>query len=85
MAHCPEIVNFVGLHFLNDSDEIGRIGKVSVMQTKMRIVDVRIFVEMIYTIGVEKLAAALNSVYFIPVIEQEFGKISSILSCNSCD
>jgi hypothetical protein len=48
-----EIVDFVGLHFLDDADQIRRVGQVAVLQEETDVRLVRIMVQMIDAIGVD--------------------------------
>ena len=80
MALCGEIVNFGGLGVLGDADEIGRISHIAVVQHEPRIFFVRVLIEMIDAIGVERRGAALDAVDAIALAEQEFGEISAILA-----
>ena len=42
-----EIVDFVRLRFLDDANQVGRVGQITVMQDEARIGHLRIFVEML--------------------------------------
>lgn len=39
-----EIVNLVGLRFLNEPDQVGRVGQIAVVQEKARLAFVRVVV-----------------------------------------
>ena len=54
MALRREIVDFVRLYLLDDMDEAARIGHVPMMKNEMAIRDVRILVQVIDAVGVEK-------------------------------
>ena len=49
-----EIVDFRRLRFLNNTDEVRRIGHVAVMQCEAHVLLVLILVEMIDAIGIER-------------------------------
>src|SRR5262249_15635127 len=54
MALGGEIVNFDGLHFLNDANEICRIGHVAVVQKELYARPMRILIKMIDACSVER-------------------------------
>ena len=53
MAHRAEIVDLIGLHFLDDAYQVGAVSQITVMQDKMPVVDMRILVEPIDPIRIE--------------------------------
>ena len=66
MALCREIVDFVGLHLLDDANEIGRIGQITVMQLETDVLLVRVLVQMIDAIGIEGRRPALDAMNVYP-------------------
>ncbi len=73
VAHRGEVVDLVGLHFLNDADQVGGVGQVAVVQLEALVVDVRVLVEVVDAVGVERRGAALDAVHFVAFGQQEFG------------
>ena len=65
MTHRREVVNFVRLHLLDDADQVGGIGQVTVMEHEMLVVDVRILVQMVDTVRIEQRRPALDAVDFV--------------------
>ena len=53
VALCSEIVNFIGLNFLHETDEVRRIRKIAVVQAEPCRVFVRIGVEFVHAFGIE--------------------------------
>lgn len=53
MRLCTEIINFVGLDFLQDTDEVGSISQITVVKLQLWVRAVRIFVDMIDAFGIE--------------------------------
>jgi hypothetical protein len=51
---CGQIVDLVGLRFLNDTDEIGCVGHIAVMQVKGDAPLVWIMNEMVDAVGIER-------------------------------
>ena len=47
VALCRQVVDFVGLRFLNDANQVGGIGDVAVMQEEPRIAFMRVDVQVI--------------------------------------
>jgi hypothetical protein len=80
-----QIVDFVGLHLLDDADEAGRIGEVAVVQDEAAGFDMRVLIQMIDAIGVKERTAALDAVDFIAFIQQKFGQVSTVLTRDAGD
>ncbi len=80
VAHGGEVVDFVGLHLLNDADEVGRVGQVAVVQDEILVLDVRVLVQVVDAVGVEERGTALDAVNDIALLEQEFGKVGAVLA-----
>ena len=53
MAHRAQVVDFIRLHFLQDTGQVGGIGQVAVVQVEFRVRRVRILINMIDTFGVK--------------------------------
>ena len=75
-----EIVDFRRLRFLDEADQIGRVGHVAVVQEEFDVLDMRIDVEMIDALGIERRRAALDAVHDIALCEQQLGEIGAVLA-----
>ena len=80
-----EVVDFVGLHLLDDADEAGGIGEVAVVQDELAVVLVRILVQVVDAVGVEQGSAALDAVDFVALFQQEFGEVGAVLAGDAGD
>ena len=49
------------------------------MQLEARVLNVRIFVNMVYTLGIEQGRTAFNTVHFIAFAQQKLCQIGTIL------
>jgi hypothetical protein len=78
-----QVVNLVRLHQLNDADQVGRIGEIAVVQEQLDAALVRILVQVIDAIGVERRRAPLDAVNLVALPEQELRKIRTVLAGNS--
>ena len=83
MALRPEVVDLIGLHFLYDTDQVGRVGQVAVVQEEPDVFFVRILVEMIDALGVEEAAASFDAVDFVVFAKQQLGQVRSVLPGNA--
>ncbi len=54
MAHRRQVVNLIRLCFLDDAGHVHRISQITVMQKKVLILGMRILVEVIDAVGIEK-------------------------------
>ena len=80
-----EIVDLVGLRFLHDADQVGRIGHVAIVQDKLLVRLVRVLIEMLDAAGVERRRAPLDAVDGVALVEQQFGKIRPVLPGDAGD
>ncbi len=48
-----EVIDLIGLHFLDDADQVGAVRQVAVMQDKAAVFRVRAFIEMVNARAVE--------------------------------
>ena len=82
MALGCQVVYFVGLDLLNDTHEVCRIRKISVMENETKIFLMGILVQMIDSLGVEKRRASFDAVHFISLCQQQLRQIGAVLSGN---
>jgi hypothetical protein len=68
---------------LDNADQAGAIGEISMVQEEFNIGIVSIPVEVIYPISIEERCAPLNSMDDIPLAKEKFRKICPILPCDS--
>ena len=80
MALRGKIVDLVRLHFLNDSNQIGGISQIPVVQRETDIFLMRILVKMINAIGIEGRCAALYTMNVVALRQKEVGQVRAILS-----
>ena len=85
MALCTKVVDLIGLHLLDDSNQVGAVGEVPVMEHQPRITLMRILIEMINSVRVEATGPALDSMYLVSLLEKKFGQIAAVLAGDSCD
>ena len=67
-----------------DNTPINNIGDKAV-SNKIAIIDVRILIEVINTVGIEQWGAAFNAMYNVVFLQQKLCQIGSILPGNSGD
>ena len=53
MALGAEVVDFVGLRFLHDTNEVAGVAQVSVVQLEIDVLDVRVLVDVVNALCVE--------------------------------
>jgi len=68
------------LNLLNDSDEAGTIGQVSVVQKKADARVMAILIQVINTIRVEETSATLYPVNDVPLVKEELSEVRAILA-----
>jgi len=80
-----QIVNLARLRVLDDSDQIGRIGHVAEVHEEPHIREMRVPVQVVNPAGIERRGTALDAVYLVALLEEQFGQIGAVLPGHSCD
>src|SRR6185312_15843315 len=80
-----EVVDFVGLHFLDDVEQGAGVGEVAVMEDEMAVGDVRVLIEVVDAAGVEERSRTLDAMDLIPLLQEKFSEVGSVLSGDSSD
>ena len=80
VAHGRQVVNFIGLHLLDDPRQVHRIGHIAVMEGEIPVLDVGVLIDMVYPLGIEEGTAPFQSVYHIPFFQEELAQVGTILS-----
>ncbi len=82
---CGEIVDFIRLHGLDDSDQIGGVGHIAEVKDEPRIGLVRVLIDVVDPAGVERGRTALDPVHLVAFRQEQVRKISPVLARNACD
>jgi hypothetical protein len=85
MALGGKIVDFDRLDFLNQTDQVGGIAQVAVMQLEPHVVLVQVAVQMLDPSRVERRRAPLDAVDDVTLRQQKFSQISAVLPGNACN
>ena len=85
MALSGEVIDLVGLNILQQTDQVGCVGHIPVMQEEPGLALMRIDINVIDASSVEGRRPPLDAVNDIALIEQEPGQQSPILPGHSCD
>ena len=85
MALGAEVIDLIGLHLLDDPDQVGAVGEVSVVENKSRIAFMWILIEVINPAGVEAASPPLDAMHLVTLIQQEFRQIAAILTGDASD
>ena len=85
MALGCEVVDFIGLHFLDNADQVGAVGHIAVVQVQLYIGLVRILVEVVNTVGIEQRTAAFDTVHAVAFLEKELGEVRAVLTGDTCN
>ncbi|MPN47678.1 hypothetical protein SDC9_195282 [bioreactor metagenome] len=80
-----KVVDLVGLHLLDDADQVGGIGQVAVVQDQAPAWLVRILVEVIDALGVEGGGTTLDAMDLVALFQQKFRQIGAVLTGDSRD
>jgi len=80
-----EVVDFVRLHFLQDTGQVGAIRKIAIVQLEAGIFDVRILIDVIDALGVELRSPALDAMNFITLFQQKFRQVGTVLAGHAGD
>jgi hypothetical protein len=85
MTHSRQVVYFIRLHFLNYPYEVSGIGEIAIMQNEISVFHMWILVQVVYSVGIKHGAPALDPMNHISLLQQQFRKVSAVLSGNSGD
>ena len=82
VTHGCQVINFIGLHLLNDTGDVHRVGKVAIVQYQIAVLHMRILIQVIDAVGIEQRRATLHPMYNISHFQQVFCQIGAILPGN---
>jgi len=85
MALGAEVVDFVGLDLGYDAGEVRSIRQVAVMQLQVRVGRMRILVDVVDPLRVEKRSTALDAVHLVALLEEKLGQVGAVLAGNAGD
>jgi hypothetical protein len=80
-----EVVDLVGLGFLDDAHQVAGVGQVAVVQPEAGVFDVWVLVDVVDALGVEQAGAALDAVHDVAFFKQEFGQVAAVLAGDAGD
>ena len=79
MALGAEVINLIGLHLLDDPDEVGAVGKVAVVEHQARIAYMGILVEVVNPAGVEAAGTPLDPMNLVALLKQQLRQVAAVL------
>ena len=85
MALGGQVVDFIGLHLLDDANQAGGVRQVPIVQDELAAGFVRVLVEVVDAVGVEQAAAALDAVHLVALVQQELGQVGAVLPRHAGD
>ena len=80
-----EVVDFVGLHLLDDPDQVRRVRHVAEVELEAHVLLVRVVIQVIDPIRVEQRRASLDAMDFVSLLQQELCEISAVLPSDAGD
>jgi hypothetical protein len=80
-----EIVDLVRLHELDDADQVRRVGEIAVVQEQLDVTLVRVLVQVIDAIRVERGRTSLDAVHLVSLAEQQLREIGAVLARDTGD
>jgi len=80
-----QVVNLIGLNPAEDFAKAHAVHQIAVVQHQPCLGIMRVFVQMFDSIGVERAAPADDAVNLIPLFEQQFRKVRTILAGDAGD
>ena len=85
VAHRRQIVDLVWLYLLNQSNQVGAVGQIAIMQEKASVTFVWVLIQMIDAVCIEQRGTSFEAVDLIAFFQKELGKVGSVLSGYACD
>jgi hypothetical protein len=80
-----EVVNLVGLRFLQDANDVGRVGHIAIMQMEGNTLLVRIMNQVVEAPGIEGRRTALHAMDHVSLGQEKFGKVGAVLPGHAGD
>jgi hypothetical protein len=80
MALGTQVVDLVGLHLLDDAGQVAGVAQVAIVQLEAGIVNVRVLVDVVHPLGVERAGAALDAVHDVAFLQQQFSQVAAVLA-----
>ena len=80
-----QVVDLIRLRLLHDADQIGGIGQVAVVQVQANATVMRILVEMIDAIGIERGGPAFDAVNLVALLQQQLRQVGAVLAGDTGD
>ena len=80
-----EIVDLVGLQFVEHLGQVDRIGQISVVEEEAHSVDVRVLIKVVDARGIEGAGPADDAMDFIAFGNEQVGQIGAILTSDAGD
>ena len=80
-----EVVDLVGLGFLDDTNQVAGVRQVAVVQPEIGVCYVRVLVDVVDTLGVEGTGAALDAVHEVAFFQQQLRQVTSVLAGDAGD
>ncbi len=85
MALSGQIINFCRLNLPQQTSQGAAIAQIAIMQLQRCPSQVRVGIDMIEAGSVKSAGPADESMHFIPLAQQKFRQIRTILACDSGD
>ena len=85
MALGAQVVDLIGLGFLDDTNEVAAVAQVAVVQTEVGVVHMRVLVDVVYPLGVEGTGPALDAVHDVAFFQQKLGQVGPVLAGDAGD
>jgi hypothetical protein len=79
-----QIVDFVGLYLLENSDQVGGVCQISIVKDEISVFFMGILVEVVYSVCIKEGGPSFDSVDFISFLEKELCKVCPVLAGDSC-
>jgi hypothetical protein len=83
MTHSSQVVNLIGLNLLDNAYQVRTIGHIPIVQNKFLIVNMRILLQVIDSIGIKKRGTAFYAMNHVSFFKEKLTQISTVLSCDA--
>ena len=80
-----KVINLVRLHFGQNACEVGGVRQIAVMQLEAGVIDMRILINMIHALGVQRRGTPLDAMHLVALLKQKFSKVGAVLAGHTGD
>ena len=85
MALGSDVVYLIRLYFLDEADEVGGVGEISVVENEIPVFFMRVLVEMVHSFRIKRRGPSFEAVDLVTFFQKKFRQIGAVLAGDTGD